>query len=126
MNYINEYWEQITSGKVLVNELIRLQMALLIDDLQHPKSISYQNELDVTITMDYIFDEERGEFVIDFIEQFCKHSKAPWTGKKVKLEVWQKARIQAAYGFIDKNTGLRQYSETMTIIGRKNGKVLPL
>jgi phage terminase large subunit-like protein len=122
MNWVREYWNQITSGDVLVSVEVYQQMALLIDDLDHPKSISYENELGETITEEYVFDEELGQRKIDFIEMFCKHSKAPWTGKPVILELWQKARIQAAFGFIDKNTGLRQYNEVITAIGRKNGK----
>lgn len=122
MNYIREYWNEITSGNVLVSVEVYQQMQFLIDDLDNPKSYTYENELGETVTEEYVFDEERGQFVIDFIETLCKHSKAPWTGKPVILELWQKARIQAAYGFIDKNTGIRQYNEVMTIIARKNGK----
>jgi phage terminase large subunit-like protein len=122
MNWIREYWKQIQSGEVIVSIEVNQQMTFLIDDLDNPKSVSYENELGEMITEDYVFSEELGQLPIDFIETFCKHSKAPWTGKPVILDIWQKARIQAAYGFINKHTGLRQYNEVMTIIARKNGK----
>ena len=122
MNWIREYWNQITSGEVLVSVEVYQQMFLLIDDLDNPKSFEYENELGELVIEDYMFDEALGQMPIDFIETFCKHSKAPFTGKPVILEIWQKARIQAAYGFIDKNTGLRQYNEVLTAIARKNGK----
>ena len=122
MNYIREYWSQITSGDILVSIEVHQQMELLIDDLDNPKSIEYENELGEMIIEEYVFDEDRGTMPIDFIETFCKHSKAPWTGKPIVFEIWQKARIQAAYGFVDKNTGFRQYNEVLTIEGRKNGK----
>lgn len=122
MNYIQEYYDKITAGDILVCKPIQQQMQFLIDDIKHPKSISYQNEKDQTVTLDYVFNAEQGLYTIEFIETFCKHSKAPWTGKPVELELFQKAKIQAAYGFIDRNTGLRQYNEVHTFIGRKNGK----
>ena len=58
-----------------------------------------------------MFDEQRGNRPIDFIEKFCKHSKGKWAGKPVILELWQKAFIQALFGFIDKETGLRKYKK---------------
>lgn len=122
MNYIKEYWNKIESGDILVNELIYLQMKSLIDDLNNPKTVKYIDESGDEITETYVFDEKKANRPIEFMETFCKHSKAPWTGKPVKLELWQKARIQAAYGFVEKNTGLRQYSECSTFVGRKNGK----
>jgi phage terminase large subunit-like protein len=57
-----------------------------------------------------------------FIENFCKHSKGRWIGKPVKLELFQKAKLQAVYGFIHSETELRRCREVFTLVGRKNGK----
>lgn len=70
----------------------------------------------------YVFDESRANKPIEFIERFCKHSKGEWAGKPVKLELFQKAYIAALFGFIDPQTGLRRYKETMFMVARKNGK----
>jgi phage terminase large subunit-like protein len=70
----------------------------------------------------YIFDENRANKPIRFIEQFCKHSKGEWAGQPVKLELFQKAYISALFGFIHEQTGLRQYRETLFMVARKNGK----
>ncbi|WP_295237921.1 terminase TerL endonuclease subunit [Veillonella sp.] len=70
----------------------------------------------------YRFDEGKAQYVIDFIERFCKHSKGKWAGKPVILELWQKALLSALFGFVDKKTGLRQYRELILIVARKNGK----
>lgn len=59
---------------------------------------------------------------IEFIERFCKHSKGEWAGKPVTLELFQKAFISALFGFVDRETGLRQYREAMFYVARKNGK----
>lgn len=60
--------------------------------------------------------------MIDFIQTFCKHSKGQWAGKPVILELWQKAITAALFGFVDRNTGLREYKQLILIVARKNGK----
>lgn len=70
----------------------------------------------------YVFDVEKANRPIEFIERFCKHSKGEWSGKPFKLELFQKAFISALFGFIDKDTGYRRYTETMFFVARKNGK----
>ena len=42
-------------------------------------------------------------------------------GKPIKLELFQKARIQAIYGIVDKQ-GIRRFQEVFIVEGRKNGK----
>ena len=70
----------------------------------------------------YVFDEERANHAIIFIERFCKHSKGKWAGEPVLLELWQKALLSALFGFVDRETGRRQYRELLLIVARKNGK----
>lgn len=108
MNYILEYWEAIESGKVLVSKRVYKQYKKLVEEIKNPGK--------------YIFDEARANKPIDFIERFCKHSKGEWAGKPVILELFQKAYISALFGFIDKETGLRRYRESLFYCGRKNGK----
>ena len=77
-------------------------------------------------TGDYIYDEQKALRPIAFIERFCKHSKGEWAGKPLVLELWQKAFVSALFGFVHKETGLRQYKEAMLMVGRKNGKTTML
>ena len=70
----------------------------------------------------YVFDESRANRPIEFIERFCRHSKGEWAGKPVRLELFQKAFLQALFGFVDAETGLRRYREAFFLVGRKNGK----
>src|SRR5699024_12243138 len=58
--------------------------------------------------------------------RFWKESKGEVAGKTVELELFQKAYIAALFGFVDKDTGLRQYTESMFYVGRKNGKTTML
>lgn len=60
---------------------------------------------------------------IEFIERFCKSSKGEWAGKPIKLILWEKAAIQALYGFKDpKHKDRRLFKELFLLVGRKNGK----
>lgn len=108
-NYIREYWDQIESGDVVVSRRVRQQLERLIRDLDNPPD-------------PWIFDLERANRPIEFIERFCQQSKGRWIGQPLRLQLFQKARIQATYGFVHKDTGLRRYREVLTLIGRKNGK----
>lgn len=70
----------------------------------------------------WTFDAERGNRPIEFIERFCRHSKGEWAGKPIRLELWQKAFICALFGFVDRVTGYRRYTEAILYVARKNGK----
>jgi phage terminase large subunit-like protein len=108
MNYIEAYWKEIKEGKVIVSKRVKKQYKKLIEAINKPGQ--------------YIFDEDKANRPIEFIERFCKHSKGEWAGKPVLLELFQKAYISALFGFVDKDTGLRQYKESMFYVARKNGK----
>ncbi|HBR27919.1 MAG TPA: terminase large subunit [Firmicutes bacterium] len=108
MNYILQYWERIESNKELVSKRVYKQYKKLVSEIKSPGQ--------------FIFDEEKANRPIQFIESFCKHSKGEWAGKPVKLELFQKAYISALFGFIDKETGFRRYRESLFLVARKNGK----
>lgn len=112
MNYILEYWKSITDSHLGVSKRVYKQYERLVNDINNPGQ--------------YIFDESKANKPIEFIERFCKHSKGEWAGKPVILELFQKAYISALFGFIDKETGLRRYKESMFYVARKNGKTTML
>ncbi len=123
MSYIEEYYEWIKANPKKVCEKVRLVYEKLVDDIKNPKTVSFFNKLtDEEETHTYIFDEKRALRPIHFIERYCKQSKAKWAGKNIKLELWQKAFIEAAFGFIDKDTGFRKYNKVALYVARKNGK----
>lgn len=108
-NYIREYWNKIQAGEIQACRRLKQQYEKIIDELDNPRD-------------PWIFDLEKATQPIEFIERFCKHSKGKWIGKPVRLELFQKAKIQAVYGFVHKDTGLRRCREVFTLVGRKNGK----
>ncbi|CCW05909.1 terminase large subunit [Bacillus thuringiensis] len=112
MNYVLDYWNAIEAGKVIVSKRVYRQYKRLVDEINNSDK--------------YIFDERKANKPIEFIERFCKHSKGEWAGKPIKLELFQKAYIAALFGFIDKETGLRRYRESLFYVARKNGKTTML
>lgn len=109
VNWIAAYHAKIAAGEIVVGEKVRKLYEHLIGKLQHTSG-------------QYIFDEERANHAIIFIERFCKHSKGKWAGEPVLLELWQKALLSALFGFVDRETERRQYRELLLIVARKNGK----
>ena len=109
MNYIAEYNAKIQSGEITASRRVKAVYARLAADTN-------------SIRDGYVFDEARANRPREFIERFCKHSKGEWAGQNIRLELFQKAFIQALYGFVDAETGLRQYRESFFLVGRKNGK----
>lgn len=69
---------------------------------------------------EYHFDHKIARRHTDFIETFCKLPSGN-VGQPLQLELFQKARLQALFGFVDDND-CRQYNECLIIEGRKNGK----
>lgn len=123
MNYIEQYYKWITENPTKVNEKVSVIYKRLVDDLKNPKQTTIFNPVtEENEVHTFVFNEELGERPIKFIEYFCKHSKGKWAGKPVQLELWQKAFIEALFGFIDEETKLRKYKKGVLFVGRKNGK----
>ena len=123
MTYIEEYYQFLLDNPEKACHKVLTVYKKLVEDLMNPKQVSFFNKItEENETHIFIFDEKRGNKPIEFIERFCKHSKGKWAGQPVKLELFQKAFIQALYGFIDKETKIRKYKKGALFIGRKNGK----
>lgn len=109
MNYIIEYVNKINSGEIVTSKRVAKVYNELKDRIEHP-------------TGRYIFDEESALRPIKFIESFCRHSKGDKARQLIELELFQKAYIQALFGFVDANIGFRQYRESLLLVARKCGK----
>jgi len=68
------------------------------------------------------YDSSKGNHAIEFIENYCKHSKGKMGGKPFILELWEKALVSATFGIVHKIDNTRKYQEVMLIVARKNGK----
>jgi phage terminase large subunit-like protein len=108
VNYVKEYLKQIQSGSIQASAKIKAVYARECAWMDDP-------------TFEWSFDERAGLKPITFIEQFCRHSKGKWAGRKIELELFQRAAIQLAYGWIDKK-GKRRFREVVFLVARKCGK----
>lgn len=123
LTYIEEYYQYLLKNPDKACHKILTVYRKLVYDIYHPKKISFYNEAtEEDEEHVYVFDNKKGNRPIEFIEKYCRHSKGKWARQPIKLELWQKACIQAIFGFIDKETGNRKYIKAALFIGRKNGK----
>ena len=123
ITYIEEYYQFLLKNPDKACKKILLVYKKLIQDIYKPKIISFYNEAtEEEETHTYVFDLKKANRPIEFIEKYCRHSKGKWARQPIKLELWQKATIQAIFGFVDKDTRIRKYIKAALFIGRKNGK----
>ena len=107
MTYLEQYYDLIQSGGVVVGYWIRKEVENLIDDMSNPA---------------YIYDTTEAHKRIRFMQTYCLQSKHPYFGKPVELMPWQLAFWEALYSFKMSDTKLRRFVEALLEIGRKNGK----
>lgn len=110
MSFLEEYCLKVENGEITACKRIKQVCRMLLDDIK--KGIDEDG---------YYFDEEIANRPIDFIQGFLKlpsgKSNAPFV-----LDLFQKAVIQATFGFVHKDTKFRRFNKVMIIKGRKNGK----
>ncbi len=106
MTELERYFGGIIDGKIIACEKMKRISEVIIERYLAPDQFHF----------DYDIAKKR----ITFIEEFCKQPSGN-IGKPLKLQLFQKARLQALFGFVDDND-LRQYNECLIIEGRKNGK----
>ena len=101
MNYVKEYYKSISSknGTVACEEVKAIYKRLVREMNRPPKGFQFY------------FSEEQGEYVINFIESYCKHYQGEHAGEYVRLELFQKAFIQALFGWLEKGTNRRRFRE---------------
>lgn len=105
-SYFRDYFEAVYDGRIVAcDKLKRVSQRLLEAQLKPGK---------------YHFDEKLAAAPWQFIERFCC-KPAGRLGEPIKLEPFQKARIETIFGFVD-DEDLRQHREVMIVEGRKNGK----
>lgn len=110
MDAFAEYFTAITDGKIVACEKMKQVSHRLLTEREKPGR--------------FHFDASIGQRHIDFIERFCCVPVGA-IGTPLKLELFQKASIMAAFGFVD-DDGLRRFNEVLEIVGRKNGKTTKL
>lgn len=109
VNYVRRYVRAIRAGTVTVSQPVR-QVYERLDAEAADKACPYR------------FSAKLGDHAIRFIETFCRHYEGEHAGQLVKLDLWEKAFLQALFGWIDRQSKLRRFREFFLLVARKNGK----
>ena len=108
-NPILEYWDKIQRHEINVSDKVYRTYRKVVRDIREPG--------------EYFYSPKRGNHIIEFAENYCRHSKGKFGGKPVRLELWEKAHLATIFGFVDIE-GNRKYRESILIVGKKNGTSL--
>ena len=82
--YLEQYYEEIKSGNIIVGLELKTEIQKLIKDLKDPR---------------YKYDTEEAHLRIDFMENLCLQSKRPFYNMPMELLLWEKAFIEVIYSF---------------------------
>lgn len=107
-NFILAYYQKIKDGSIVVGKWIELLYDVIVNGIE-----------DGT----YIFNQQKANRAIKFIETFCRHNKGKLAPKPFKLSLWEKAFLSCLYGIVDENDR-RVFREVALFVGRKCGKTL--
>ena len=102
-----KYLEAVQKGRITTSKKVRKLADKMLPQIRN----GYK---------EWHFDYEAANRPVHFIENYCFIPSGKLK-KPFKLEPFQKAIIQLAFGFVDKD-GNRRFQEVLCIIGRKNGK----
>ena len=107
-NFIYAYYQKINDGSIVVGKWV---------------SLLYENIVNGIEDGSYIFNQQKADRAIKFIETFCRHNKGKLAPRPLKLSLWEKAFISCIFGIVDENNK-RVFREVALFVGRKCGKTL--
>ena len=111
VNWPEQYLNAIHSGDEVVSTKVRETYEREVGFMKNPPK-----------DFPYYFDPERGNHHIGFIEKFCRMSKGSSAKKQIRVELFQKAKLQLVFGWVEKGTNFRRFKEVDDYRGRKCGK----
>ena len=106
-----QYLDAIKSGDEVVSEKVRSVYEREVGWIKDPPP-----------NFPFYFDPDTGSRSIEFIEKFCKNSKGKMARQTIRLELFQKAKLQLAFGWLEKDSNTRRFREVVDLRGRKCGK----
>ena len=109
MNFIEEYFNKITSGEIVANKWVKKEYVKFIPIIEDKDP-------------EFWFSEKHANHFIRFCETYCFQSKDSFTGKKIKLLLWEKAAASVIYGMRRRDNNKRMITDVLIEIAKKNGK----
>ena len=114
MDYVakaNRYIKNVLSGKQLAGRFTRLACERQQKDLKKK----------CTKNFPYVFDKQKANRVCKFIE-CLDHVKGELAGEAIQLQDWQCFILTTIFGWVDKKTQKRRYTQAYIEVARGNGK----
>ena len=106
-SYLEEYYQQIMDGWIIAGHELKAELSKLMEEMQDDR---------------YIYDTRSADLRMDFMENCVRLTKSPFYGQPMKLMLWQKAFISAAYGFKMAEDLTDRFRKVLLLIARKNTK----
>ena len=104
---LEEYCQKVIDGKIVACQYLIKECRNLLSDIRNGRG-------------EWQFDREKAEYYCTFVETFCKIPSGK-LGQPFKLELYEKAWVQAIFGFVNES-GFRRFTEALIEVARKNGK----
>jgi len=110
-----QYCRDVLAGKIRACKWVKFACQRHLDDMVRARTKEWE----------YKFDPKRAGKVCAFMERF-PHVKGKWaiSRERIHLEPWQLLIMCSIFGWVDKKTGLRRFTEAILIVPRKNGKTI--
>lgn len=105
--WLYKYRAAIDEGSIVAGIELTTLLDNLIADFRDPE---------------YRFDPTDAILRMKFMENCCRLTKSPFYGQPMRLMLWQKAFIEAVYGFKMASTGNDRFKRILLLIARKNTK----
>ena len=105
-----QYAVDVVEGRILACEKVKQACQRFLDELERQNDPGFP----------WIFNTEKAERPIRFMEQFLRPTKGDYD--RMTLLGWQCFCEENLYGWVDKKTGLRRFREALILVGSGNGK----
>lgn len=105
-----QYAADITSGKIIACEKVKLACSRFLNDLERQSDPDYP----------WRFDEGTGARPVRFMETCLRPTKGDYD--RMTLMGWQCFIEANLYGWVSKADGLRRFREALILVGSGNGK----
>lgn len=107
----------------LANQYIEDVLAGVIPAGHWVKRACQRQKDDLARDWEYEFDPDKAEHICAFIE-LLPHIKGKWARerRRITLEPWQAFILTTVFGWVNRETGLRRFTEVYQEVARKNAK----
>jgi len=106
-----DYIHDVLEGKQVVGEYVYKTVERTWQEMQRTDD-----------DFEWVFDFDKAEAYITFIQKYTVHTRGKWAGEAFVLSPWQQYFISQLFGWTHKEKGYRRYRTGYLFVARKSGK----